>query len=259
VISRQDGNGTKGGNKGRSRRQAGSAEQAAPSHFAAQDFADLAYAVTHEFNNALNNLLLQVAVIERSAQDPRLRCHLETMRQIGTGAATMIQRLQRVNRPQENERQTLDVNQIVLEVLAELGLSGSLPGGDRRKQSNGVALELGSGLPAVSSVAPDLLRLVRLLVRHARQLSPGGGVKVRTYVSRDSTALRVEDQGPQTSPEQLPHLFDPFSGVRGDPDDWLLTVSRSLCRRLQATIEAENLPEGGMAITVTLPAVSQSP
>ena len=67
--------------------------------------------------------------------------------------------------------------------------------------------------------------------------------------------LTVEDTGPTVASELLPHLFDPLVRAREGPNRLELATCKTLTqRRLQGNIQAENRPEGGVMVTVTLKA-----
>jgi signal transduction histidine kinase len=124
-------------------------------------------------------------------------------------------------------------------------------------ESNGarVWLSLAEDLPPAEGFRLEVRLLIRLLVSDALATLPGGSglVTVRTAPGPDHVLLRVEDTGRPLHPEAVGRLFD--SSVVGRPGSHRLELAacESLVRRrLQGTIQAENRPEGGAAISVRL-------
>ena len=70
--------------------------------------------------------------------------------------------------------------------------------------------------------------------------------------------MEIADDGPGFAPEDLPHVFEPlFRGDRarnanGAGAGLGLAIARRLARAHGGEIAAENRPEGGARVTVTL-------
>jgi two-component system C4-dicarboxylate transport sensor histidine kinase DctB len=216
------------------------------------NFADLAYGVAHEFNNVLNNILLQLAVWELKEQANGVtHPEMAAVRQMTSQAAGMVRQLQQLSRKQQPPFQPLDLNELICEVLAPVCQDGgSRPAGAGLPA---VRLALVPDLPPVQGNVPDLKRLVRLLLEYAAAASGSAVITVRTDHSAGRLRLRVEDSGPQVVPAALAHLFEPFSAGRGESDGWRLAVCKAVTRRLRGNLQGANRPEGGMAFTVDLP------
>ncbi len=226
----------------------------------------LASPITHEFNNFLNVLLLQIAVLEHELPDRR-RGEFAVIRQQGKQVAELVRQWQQYRSRQQPESQPLDVNRAVREAaermcdeepgFGEPRLVLAAPGGEAA-QGDGVRvrLELADGLPPVFGTLPDLQRLIRFLIGNAAAAIPSGRgvVTVRTGLGDEAKVwLRVEDTGPPAAAELLPQLFEPLTRVREGPNRLELAAAKTLAqRRLQGGIVAENAPGGGVAVTVTL-------
>jgi signal transduction histidine kinase len=228
----------------------------------------LASPITHEFNNFLNVVLLQVAVLEQDLPEKR-RGEFTVIRQQGKSVAELVRQWQQYRYRQQPAPQPVEVNAVVrraAEALAreqpafgELGIALAPPGdaGPPPPGKNAVwlRLDLAAGLPPVSGTEVDLQRLVRFLVLNAAAAIPTlpALVTVRTEQAEGKVVVRVEDNGPAVAPEMLSQLFEPLASAREGPNRLELATCKTLAhRRLQGSIYAENRPEGGLAAVVSL-------
>jgi signal transduction histidine kinase len=96
--------------------------------------------------------------------------------------------------------------------------------------------------------------LLRNALTHA---ASGGWVGIGVSVRDGEVRVRVEDKGPGVLSTELDRLFVPF--YRGVPATGRkghglgLAIARQIVDNLHGYIEAENRPEGGLRLTVTLP------
>ncbi len=107
-----------------------------------------------------------------------------------------------------------------------------------------------------------LERLVHNLVENGirHNTAPGGWVRVTTRTTGERAELVVENTGPPVPPEEVPALFEPF---RRHPADRLVTakgvglglsIVRSVATAHDGTTRADARPDGGLVVTVSLPA-----
>jgi signal transduction histidine kinase len=129
--------------------------------------------------------------------------------------------------------------------------------------------------PAVVSGERVLLeRAVANLVENAvRHNQPGGRIEVASGADRNGAWLRVANGGRRIPPEQVQRLFEPFRrldggrasaqpAARGSGQGGVglgLSIVRAVARAHGGTTSAEALPDGGLAVTLTLPADATSP
>jgi signal transduction histidine kinase len=107
---------------------------------------------------------------------------------------------------------------------------------------------------------PLLGQLLDNLIENACKYSaPGTPIIVRVWCEADAVALAVEDRGCGISPEDLPHVFEPF--YRADSARQLghagvglgLAVARRIAATHGGTITADSAPDRGCRFVVRLP------
>ena len=203
---------------------------------------ELTAVVTHEINNYLNGILLQVAILERASPATGAPQELAVIRRLGTDAASLIRRLQEVNRESPSPH-IVNLNEVASMVARELQVSGT---------SSWLELSLAPEAPQAWVYSGCLHRLVQLLLCHCRTVSAPklGKVVLRTGQADNLTFIELEDTGPSVSAEQLPQIFEAFVFAREGGDDTTLAICRVMARRLRGSIEAKNLSQGGMAFRV---------
>ena len=114
---------------------------------------------------------------------------------------------------------------------------------------------------------PEMLEIVfRNLLDNARKYGPPGStieIEIQHVQGADHAQVRISDQGPGISSDQLEHLFGRFSRGSATADSWTrgyglgLYIVRELLRAHNGQITAENQP-GGTCFIITLCAVTAS-
>lgn len=202
------------------------------------DVAELASVMAHEFNNMLNGLLLHITLLEQEAPEG-LHGQIQAVRRLGHNAAAGVRQFQQFLRKGRPALGPVDLNAVVTDALNRVPCPARL--------------ELAPDLPAVAASGAELGRLVEMLLAAAcGAVARGGEVTVRTGRSETKVLLVVEDTGPPLTDEMLLRIFDPFVVAREGVPEPGLTIAKSLARRLQGGIRAENRPEGGVRLTVDL-------
>jgi two-component system sensor histidine kinase MprB len=106
----------------------------------------------------------------------------------------------------------------------------------------------------VTGEAAALERAVLNLLDNAAKWSPAGGTVTATL---SGGQLRVADEGPGISDEDLPHVFDRFwrsPESRGMPGSGLgLSIVHQIALRHSGRVEAGGAPGGGAQLTLRIP------
>ncbi len=106
------------------------------------------------------------------------------------------------------------------------------------------------------------------LLENARKYSPPGSA-IQIQVEEDAAAgrvqIRISNNGPEIPPDQLEHIFEPFSRGTHTSYNWTrgyglgLYIARELLRVHNGEIWAENRPEGGVCFAFSLRLVTNDP
>ena len=147
-----------------------------------------------------------------------------------------------------------------LSLLAEEAAETLLPMAERR----GVAIETSGDIALTLGSRALLLQLTTNLLHNAivHNLAERGTARVVTSLEGGSVALVVENTGEQLPPQLLSTLTEPFQRgterIRGDHGGvgLGLAIVKSIVNAHDGTLTVVGRPEGGMRVTVQLPAVS---
>jgi signal transduction histidine kinase len=214
------------------------------SEAALADLGELTSPVTHEFNNFLNTLSLQLAILQRELPKDSAH-HLAPVRTQMTNICAVIKRLQQSRWLPRTTSRPVDLHRVLTEVLAEV-----------RRASPKTAFHWTPppNLPHVRATAPDLKRLFTFLVKNAvAATSSSGTVTIRTEPAKNLVRCAISDTGPKISSEALAKLFEPSSIVRENTNPLELAACKKIANRLDAKIRCENDEPTGITITVDLP------
>jgi signal transduction histidine kinase len=241
------------------------AEAASLRHLA--NLGELAGPLAHEFNNFLNSLLLHLTLLEQDLPEG-LRPELADIRRQGRRTAETIRQWQQLRRADPDPPPASDLNRVVRETAEALSCDPTEPGRPLLHVVEKAAacppppgsvplhLELAADLPPVLGHRLNLIRLCTFLLSNAaRAAGSADQVVLRTGREGDRVLLRVEDPGPNLGPSDLTELFEPRPSARPGTVGLELAACKTLARRLKGTIRGENRAEGGLAVTVELPAV----
>jgi len=109
----------------------------------------------------------------------------------------------------------------------------------------------------VHGVEEELSQVLLNLLLNALDASKAG-TQVQVLLSRPPgwAELRVQDQGPGLSQDQLARIFEPFFTTKEHGNGLGLATSQNIVQSFGGTLGAENRPEGGAVFTVRLPQVA---
>jgi PAS domain S-box-containing protein len=194
---------------------------------------ELSGALAHELNQPLTAILGNAQAAQASLAGDRfdvveLREILQDIVQQDVRAGEVIRRLRQLLKRGEAQFQSLDVVQLVREVL-ELAHS------DLVARNIKVDVRLSPGLPAVRGDRIELQQvLLNLIVNACESMSAADEPATRTLTIRGQAAagngvqLSIIDQGPTISPEHMARMFEPFFTTKRHG----LGLGLSICKRI---------------------------
>jgi len=212
---------------------------------------ELAASVAHELNQPLGAILANAEAAELFVkQDPpaldEVKAILADIRKDDERAGAVIRRMRGLLRKHELDRQPLEVNSVVEDVLQVVSSDAAL-----RKMA--IVADLAPSLP---NIIGDRVYLQQVLLnfilngmdamtdqsRQRRRLT------VRTRRSEEGEVeLAVTDLGHGIEPDKLPRLFEPFFTTKVNGMGMGLSISRTIIEAHRGRIWAENNASGGGA------------
>lgn len=192
---------------------------------------EMAAGLAHELNQPLTAITNYSQAAGRMlAADGMDRAELAAaLEKIGTQAlraGEVIRRLRTMVRKRDSQRATVDVNDLVREVIA-------LTDGDARDSGIRVRLELTPALPSVPCDAVQVQQVLVNLVRNAidslKDAKHKGSVTVRTLSGpTGGVEVQVADTGSGITPADAERLFEPFFTTKHEGLGLGLSISRSI-------------------------------
>jgi signal transduction histidine kinase len=220
--------------------------------------------VSHELRSPLARLQLALSLARRQDNPAerhlaRIACEADRLEQLI--ARTL--KLARLERPTGSlERVQLDVGDLLRNIADDVAIEADA-------QGCVVSLQVDPGLEV--SGDHELLRSsFENIIRNAVRYSPAGsqvGITARRMTSPGRSEEYVEvivyDQGPGVPEKDLSLIFEPFYRVdaardrAGGGEGLGLAIAARAVTLHNGMIEARNLQAGGLAVSVTLPALAR--
>ena len=209
--------------------------------------------VAHELNNPLTAVLGVTELLrERAPDDESFKRQLDLTHRQARRAARIVQNLLEFSRPASSQKKLLDVNNLIERTL-------QLHEHSLRRNNVEVEFRPDTNLPGILGDANQLIQVFLNLVTNAeqaiREVRDSGRVQIRLGHSGDRIRITFQDDGVGIRAEALPRIFDPFYTTKrpGGGTGLGLSICMTIVREHGGLIEAEPLPAGGSAFTVTLP------
>jgi PAS domain S-box-containing protein len=193
---------------------------------------ELAASIAHEVNQPLAAIVTNGNACLRwlAGESPNLDEARETARRIirdGNRAGDVIGRIRTLLRKAGTEKELLDMNQVIREIVA-------LAEGEVRR--NGVALrtELAGDLPPILGDRVELEQVVLNLIMNAIEAMSAIGDRPRELVIRtqsgevDQVRVAVQDSGIGLDPRSMGRIFDAFYTTKSQGMGMGLAISRSI-------------------------------
>ncbi len=218
---------------------------------------ELLASIAHELNQPLGAILsnTETAELMLQSQAPDLeefKTILADIKRADQRATDVIQRLRRLLTKTQAEAQSVDLNEIVREVIGILAAQAA---------AHNVTLKTAL-IPQPLIVKGDRVQLEQVILNLvanaidalAKAATDNRRIKVRTGLLDDNTAeLSVSDNGPGVRPDVLKQIFEPFFTTKQGGMGMGLAVSRTIVKAHGGRLSAENRANGGAIFRLTLP------
>jgi signal transduction histidine kinase len=218
---------------------------------------ELATSIAHEVNQPLSAIVTNAETSLRwmTREDPNLEKVKQLTGRIAESArdaSAIVKRIRSMASRRATETVRLDLNEVVTEALMFVRH-------DFESRSIVLALELEDGAPLVLGDRVQLQQVVVNLLINAQQAvahsGQDGAIEVVTRSAGcGSVTISVRDNGPGIAEADLERIFDSFFTTKHEGVGIGLAICQSIIAAHGGTLSAENLPQGGAAFSMTLPA-----
>jgi two-component system OmpR family sensor kinase len=211
----------------------------------------LLHDVSHELRSPLARIQAAVGIAQQQPEKvaetlSRLEKETDRMSEL-VGELLLLSRLETGVAP--NQPTDIDLNLLLDEIVADARFEAESKAVSIDYQHNGDVNLFGQ---------QELLhRAVENVLRNAIKFSDEGDtVNVRTALRDHEFEIVISDQGPGVAEADLDQLFRPFFRGQQKRRDGIglgLTIAQRAVTAHHGRIEARNLPDGGLSVTICLP------
>jgi PAS domain S-box-containing protein len=216
---------------------------------------ELSGSLAHELNQPLTAILSNAQAAQeflsgRSPDLQEVRGILEDIVQEDRRAGEVIRRLRALFRKGEVNYESIDLNDLIRDVLRLLN-------SDLVNHDVDVATRFAESIPAVNADRVQLQQvLINLIVNACDAMSASSTRRITVGTSMldgQEVEIRVSDTGCGIPPEQLRQIFEPFHTTKAHGMGLGLAVCRTIILAHAGRLWASNNPSGGASFHVALP------
>lgn len=230
-------------------------------------WSEVARRLAHEIKNPLTPIQLSAERLRRKylAQlgetgEPLDRATRTIINQVET-LRIMVDAFSEYARQPQLRIRPLDLNALIIETLELYREQDTRHAHGDGILHQGVVIEadIDPALPLVEADAGRMRQVLHNLLQNALDaVAPGSriGIRTRALGSEEKTRvqLTVSDNGPGFPPELMDRLFEPYVTSKPKGTGLGLAIVKKMVEEHGGQIAAENLPEGGARVVITLPA-----
>ncbi len=208
--------------------------------------------VAHELNNPLTSVIGFSELLQATSTDPKQKDQLSHIARSAIRCHKIVHSLLGFSRQHEPERKLVNLHEVadaVLEIVAY----------DMRVNNVSLVREYTETLPPLLGDTHQLQQVVLNIVSNARQaleiFRRDGCIILRTGSTETHVWLRIVDNGPGISPENLKRIFDPFFTTKpqGKGTGLGLSLSYGIVQEHHGSIRAESQPGIGTEFILEFP------
>ena len=208
--------------------------------------------VAHELNNPLTSVIGFSELLFATSTDPKQKDQLGRIASSAVRCHKIVHSLLGFSRQHEPERKLVNLHEVADAVLEIVSY-------DMRVNNVALVREYAESLPSILGDFHQLQQVILNIVSNARQaletFRRDGRIIVRTGSTEDQVWLRIIDNGPGISPENLKKIFDPFFTTKpqGKGTGLGLSLSYGLIQEHGGKIRVQSEPGKGTTFTIRLP------
>ena len=225
---------------------------------------ELAAGIAHEIRNPLASISGSIQVLSDSLSKEETHMNRRLME-------IVLREVNRLNnlindflhfaRPKRIEIEEFELNQLFMDTLYIFKNS------EHWSKHLDVEIEIKS--PLLMKSDPQQLKQVfwNIFLNASEAMPEGGRISIRANKetglqdaneSLELVRIKIEDNGPGLDSTIAKDIFKPFSTTKKDGSGLGLATVKRIVEELGGEVSGENLPRGGMVITIILPAVMES-
>jgi len=223
---------------------------------------EMASAIAHEINQPLTAIATQAQAFRRlvgsgQADTAEIAAGLDTIAEQALRIGQVVKRVRAFVTQRETEREPMDVNDTVYQVLDLAQL-------DARKARIRLDVALGRALPVLTGDSVQIQQVVLNLLRNAIDASVALDesrrvIGIETRVQDGGVTIRVSDRGPGVPQEHRDRLFLPFFTTKPEGVGMGLSISQSIVNAHGGRLRYVEGPEGGAVFEIWLPGSGDAP
>ena len=208
--------------------------------------------VAHELNNPLTSVIGFSELLQATSTDPKQKDQLSRIASSALRCHKIVHSLLGFSRQHEPERKLVNLHEVADAVLEIVSY-------DMRVNNVALVREYAERLPFLLGDSHQLQQVVLNIVSNARQaletFRRDGHIVVRTGCTDTQVWLRIIDNGPGISPENLKKIFDPFFTTKpqGKGTGLGLSLSYGIVQEHRGSIRAESQPGVGTEFILEFP------
>jgi two-component system NtrC family sensor kinase len=214
--------------------------------------------VAHELNNPLTSVIGFADLLQHTLVDPKHQSHVNHIAKAATRCHKIVNNLLSFSRQHEPERVSLQLNKLTEDVVEILAY-------DLRTSNITLVREYAPSLPPILGDSHQLQQVILNVINNARQALEAfrhdGRIVLRTGSTASHVWLRIIDNGPGISRENLSRIFDPFFTTKpqGKGTGLGLSLCYGIMQEHHGRIRAESQPGAGTEFILELPIAVAAP
>jgi len=213
--------------------------------------------IAHEVNQPLTAISNYASACRRmvlagAIEGQELAATLDKIAAQAERAGQVIRGLRALVRRRDEQREPLDVNRLIREVIKLVEF-------EVRQAGYRIDLDLAEPLPEVSGDAVQVQQVILNLIRNALdamlEKARGDAILIETGLLDGHVEIRVTDSGPGLPAQAQQRLFEPFFTTKPHGIGLGLSICKSIVNAHRGELTGETAPAGGARFRVRLPKV----